>query len=199
MDKPIVAAFDFDGTITTKDALVPFLEYVYGRGITWSKLLSLTPQFLGFCLGMVSRQDTKEAVLTKFFQHCPVDKILSDGLRFAQSKEMKHLLKPDMLEKIEWHRSQKHRLVLVSAGVPVHIVPWGTLHHFDHIICSRLAVDSEQRLTGKLTGKNCWGPEKVRRLEEVLGPRDKYILYAYGDSHGDKELLEYADHPVKVR
>ena len=44
-------------------------------------------------------------------------------------------------------------------------------------------------------GKNCWGTEKVRRLQELVGSKEGYVLYAYGDTRGDRELLEYADHP----
>jgi phosphoserine phosphatase len=40
---------------------------------------------------------------------------------------------------------------------------------------------------------NCFGPEKVARLTKLLGPKNQYTLYAYGDSRGDRELLELAD------
>jgi phosphoserine phosphatase len=49
------------------------------------------------------------------------------------------------------------------------------------------------RLTGRFLTKNCYGQEKVRRVTQVLPKRDNYILVAYGDSRGDKELLDYAD------
>ena len=40
---------------------------------------------------------------------------------------------------------------------------------------------------------NCYGPEKVRRIREVFPDRDNYHLTAFGDSRGDKEMLDYAD------
>jgi phosphatidylglycerophosphatase C len=47
-------------------------------------------------------------------------------------------------------------------------------------------------LTGRLEGRNCRGPEKVRRLKEAFG--DSFALSAaYGDTDGDKEMLEAAD------
>ena len=66
---------------------------------------------------------------------------------------------------------------------------------FDEIITSECQFDDRRILTGKLRGLNCWGPEKVRRLNEKMGPRDQYTLYAYGDSQGDRELLAFADFP----
>jgi phosphatidylglycerophosphatase C len=61
--------------------------------------------------------------------------------------------------------------------------------------------------TGALVGDNCRGPEKLRRLDEWLaewlpgrdgieGGRRGVVLWAYGDSVGDRELLGAADHPV---
>ncbi|MCB1149091.1 MAG: HAD-IB family hydrolase, partial [Chlamydiia bacterium] len=56
-------------------------------------------------------------------------------------------------------------------------------------------TDSKGVLTGKLLGANCRGPEKVRRILETFGPKESYLLYAYGDSAGDREMLALADHP----
>ncbi|MCB0845701.1 MAG: haloacid dehalogenase-like hydrolase, partial [Bacteroidetes bacterium] len=47
--------------------------------------------------------------------------------------------------------------------------------------------------TGKIDGKNCAGPEKVNRLLEILGNQEIEKSYAYGDTSGDKEMLEWAD------
>ena len=49
------------------------------------------------------------------------------------------------------------------------------------------------RLTGRFATPNCYGPEKVRRIREVFPDRDNYHLTAFGDSRGDKEMLDYAD------
>ena len=55
-------------------------------------------------------------------------------------------------------------------------------------------------LTGRLSGANCRGPEKARRVREWLAGAglDGAELWAYGDSPGDAELLAMADHPVRV-
>jgi phosphatidylglycerophosphatase C len=51
------------------------------------------------------------------------------------------------------------------------------------------------RVTGRLAGANCYGPEKVRRLLALNPERESYTLFAYGDGRGDRELLAAADHP----
>jgi phosphatidylglycerophosphatase C len=70
------------------------------------------------------------------------------------------------------------------------------------VLATRLAVDDDGRCTGALDGANCRGPEKVRRLhawlDESHGGRRGVVVWAYGDSTGDRELLADADHPVRV-
>ena len=65
------------------------------------------------------------------------------------------------------------------------------------MLCSRLEVDGDGRVTGSLVGGNCRGPAKLRRIREHFGA-DGYELWAYGDSAGDAEMLAAADHPVRV-
>ena len=69
-----------------------------------------------------------------------------------------------------------------------------------NVIATRLERDPGGRLTGRLAGLNCRGPEKARRVREWLAGHDLTgaELWAYGDSPGDAELLAAADHPVRV-
>lgn len=39
----------------------------------------------------------------------------------------------------------------------------------------------------------------MRRLLEIEPNRKEYILVAYGDSQGDKELLEFADRGILIK
>ena len=44
-------------------------------------------------------------------------------------------------------------------------------------------------------GENCKGIQKLRKLELQFGKLERKYLEVYGDSVGDKELLEMADIP----
>lgn len=195
MKQRIIAAFDFDGTITTRDSLLPFLIYSTGLKTTYLYLASLIPTFIGFLLHIVSRQQVKERVLTKFFSGLPISWIHGLGDTFSHSKALEQLIKPNALQRIQWHLQQGHECILISANLNVYLDPWAKRMGFSHVISSNLESTPAGLFTGNLQGLNCWGPEKVRRLQDLLGPRNQYILYAYGDSRGDKELLAFADHP----
>jgi HAD superfamily hydrolase (TIGR01490 family) len=97
------------------------------------------------------------------------------------------------MQRFAWHKQQGHRCVIVSASLELYLRPWATAAGFNDVLGSRLEALDDGRTSGKLLGENCFGPEKMRRLETLLGPREGYTLYAYGDSRGDKELLSAAD------
>ncbi len=191
---PVVAAFDFDGTLTYHDTLWPFLVYTHGFWKAATALTWLSPWLVRDAFKGASRQPMKERVLTEFYGGKSEKEMRDLGVEFAKKPLEKHL-RPEAMERFQWHRQQGHLCVLISASVDTYLVPWAQQVGFDKVATSRLEIDANQCITGRLVGKNCWGPEKVRRLQELVGPKEGYLLYAYGDTRGDRELLQYADHP----
>ena len=61
------------------------------------------------------------------------------------------------------------------------------------VLGTKVEVDAAGCLTGRFATPNCYGPEKVRRIEAVWPHREQYDVSAFGDSRGDKEMLAYAD------
>jgi len=98
------------------------------------------------------------------------------------------------MRRLAWHKQQGHRCVVISASLDLYVRPWAIKEGFDDVIATLLDVKGDGCVTGKLSGANCFGIEKVRRLETLLGSREDYSLYAYGDSRGDRELLSFADY-----
>ena len=190
-----IAAFDFDGTITKRDALVSFLIHSFGLSTTLYKGICLVPAFLNYLFNRLTRQQIKETILTAYFKGIPEEHMQQLAQTFSTSKGLQRLLRPEALRRIYWHRSQGHHLFIVSAAIQNYLNPWAKSMGFEDVIASRLEITPQGTITGHLNGLNCWGPEKVRRLKEVLGSKENWILYAYGDSRGDKELLEFADYP----
>lgn len=196
--RPVIALFDFDGTLTTRDSLIPFLCYLYGYRGLFRILLTTFPQLMGFLCRYTSRQDAKEALLTAAFKGCSPLELQPKAEKYAQTS-LEKLVKPHALERLTWHQQQGHRCVIVSASISLYLRFWVAHHGAPDLLCSELALDISGAYTGKLAGNNCWGPEKVKRIEALLGPLEKYTLYAYGDSRGDQEMLEIADYPYHAQ
>ena len=192
-DMPVVAAFDFDGTLTRGDSLRPFLFHAVGIVEAVSKLLTLVPTLAGYGLGMIRNDAAKQRVLTRFFAGTPIAALQDKGVQFAEHR-LPGMMRPEALRRFDWHKKQGHRCIVISASLELYVRPWGIKAGFDDVIATRLETQYDGVITGKLAGENCFGIEKVRRLEALLGPGGRYTLYAYGDSRGDKELLSAADH-----
>ena len=192
-NKLVVAAFDFDGTLTRRDTLLPFLQYLLGDVQVARHALLLLPTLAGYGLGLINNGIAKERVFVQCLAGMELDELQQQGERFA-ARVLPGLLRQEALQRLEWHQQQGHRCVAISASLALYVQPWALRAGFDDVIATHLETREDGRISGKLAGKNCFGIEKVRRLEALLGPRGGYTLYAYGDSLGDKELLSSADY-----
>lgn len=191
MKEKTIAAFDFDGTLTDRDTLFPFLAYINGSYATYLKYLKVAPSLLPYFSKQMTRQQVKERILKENIGNYPEAFVRKKGEEFAE-KRVSLYLKPRGIEKLKWHLSEGHTTVLISANLKFFLHPWGKRMGFHHIISSDCEVKNNL-LTGKLSLNNCWGKEKVLRLQSLLGDKSNYTLYAYGDSRGDHALLSYAD------
>ena len=193
-NKPTVAAFDFDGTLTRRDTLLPFLLSTLGGARVARDALILAPTLAAYALGVTDNGVAKERVFVRCLAGMSMDELRREAERFAMYV-LPGLLRNEALQRLDWHKRQGHRCVVISASLDVYVRPWAERAGFDDVIATHLEVRQDGRISGKLSGANCFGSEKVRRLEDLLGAREGYALYAYGDSRGDKELLACADYP----
>ncbi len=121
--KPVVAAFDFDGTLTRRDTLLPFLRYLLGDAQVVRHALMLSPTLAGYGLGLVSNSIAKERVFVQCLSGMRTDVLQREGERFA-SYVLPGLLRHETLQRLEWHRQQGHRCVVISASLDIYVRPW---------------------------------------------------------------------------
>lgn len=196
--KMVVAAFDFDGTLTYRDTLLPFLIHITGFAPFVSGAAGALPDMVRFLFGRLDNQSAKESLLKQFVGGRCLSQLDYLGREFAE-QNLERMMRPAGISRLRWHQDQGHYCVLVSASLDVYLKHWSKSYGMDGLICSSLEADSRGVATGKLLGNNCRGLEKVRRLQELLGQRPVHEVYAYGDSTGDRELLSFADKPYYRR
>jgi phosphatidylglycerophosphatase C len=198
---PRIAAFDVDGTLTTRDCVVPFLRRVAGTGALLAGLGRRAPALIP-ALVRRDRDRLKALATSVVFTGRPIDDVESAGHEFAEhvaSSWLRH----DVVDQLDEHRRRGDHVVLVSASYSAYLVPLADRLGGAEVISTRLAVDRDGRCTGALDGGNCRGEAKVVRLhrwlDERFGGRASVTLWAYGDSLGDEPMLADADHAVWVR
>jgi phosphatidylglycerophosphatase C len=197
-DGTSVAAFDFDGTLSRRDTFVPFLQKVCGAQRLYRALARSGPALTRMAMGRADRDAVKDALLVRLLAGHPADALAEAGATYAEFLRESSRLRPDTLARARDHLERGHRVVIVSASPTVYLEPLAADLGFDAALATRLEVDAAGRITGRMLGGNCRGPEKVARLEEWLAGEAPH-LYAYGNSSGDRELLARADVGIMVR
>ena len=194
--RPVVAAFDVDGTLTRSDCVRPFLWRAAGLRVPLA--LARHPVAVARALARRDRDGLKEVVCSALrgIDAAGLDRL---GTEFCR-RYISERLRDDTTARLRRHRELGHTVILASASLEPYVTPLGELLGVDDVVCTRLEQDPDGRLTGRLRGANCRGPEKARRVEEWLGQAELEgaELWAYGDSASDDEFLAAADHPVRV-
>lgn len=185
-----VVAFDFDGTLTERDTILPFLRAVAGTGSFFRGLPALVPSLLGHAFGLRCATATKERLFRHYLAGRPLAEVRNAALGFAHH-DLPGMLRLAAVRCLERHRSEGHRCLVVTASPELYVAPWAASRGIE-AIGSRLAIDADGRLTGHHDGPACDGTEKLRRLRATVG-EDVRILHAYGDSRGDGPLLQAAE------
>jgi HAD superfamily hydrolase (TIGR01490 family) len=184
-----LALFDFDGTITSTDSWTPFMRIAVPPLKLAAARALLLPVAVGYRLGAVSASRGREIAANVAFRGEPTGGILERGRDYATTI-LPREVRPEALDRIEWHRSRGDHVVVVSASLDVYLAPGCRAHGLD-FICTVLEQRAG-RFTGRYAEGDCCGREKARRVREKYDLTRYGTVYAYGDSIEDREMLECA-------
>jgi HAD superfamily hydrolase (TIGR01490 family) len=182
--------FDFDGTITTDDSLIKFIRFVIGDAKFVAGMAVLSPMLTAYKLKLIPNYKAQQYMLSYFFKGMSEEKFVKVTNEYSL-KHIDTILRPKAMKKITWHKEQRHKVIIVSASIECWLKPWCDKNNLD-LIATKIEV-KDNIITGKFSTKNCYGIEKANRVQEQYNLNDYDHIYAYGDSRGDKELLELAD------
>lgn len=174
--------YDFDGTIYRGDSTRDFFGYClkeYPK--TWLSLPWTAVCALGFILKIVPKTKFKQNFY-RFLRGVP------DTARAVEAFWDAHM---DGIE--VWYLRQKQPEDLIISASPEFLL---------RSPCKRLGIlppiaSLVDEKTGRYTGVNCHGREKVRRLYEQVG--ECHIKRFYSDSLSDTPLAELADQSFFVK
>lgn len=173
--------YDFDGTIYNGDSTVDF--FLYALKHKPSVLLYVPKQLWGFLLYGTKRID-KTKLKEYFFRFLPA--INTGELAESFWDQNQHKI-------FGWYlKQQKQDDIIISASPKFLLEPICTRLGIRHLIASEVDPD-----TGRFTGENCRGREKVRRLAAEFGVT--HVDSFYSDSHSDLPLAQIADKAFLVK
>lgn len=189
---PPLVAFDFDGTLTVRDSFTAFLRWRTGPARYALGLAKLSPAAVAYLIHR-DRGRIKAAAAREFLAGAPRRELEAEARAFAES-QAPALFRPDALATWEDWRRKGATLVIVSASPALVVRPFAEMLGADELLATELAYGADDRVTGVFSTPNCRGPEKVVRLEARFGPGVR-LAAAYGDTGGDREMLQIADSP----
>ena len=195
-----VAAFDFDGTLTTGGSVFDFLTAVAGRTAVARASAALAPRMAHAALAGGEVADrTKEELFTRVLAGVDAEHLDRVGTAFA-ADHLTGRVRPEVRRRLDWHRGRGDRVVVVSASPDAYIRVAAERLAAHGAIATLLEVDDSGRLTGRYDGGNCRGEEKIRRLRLWMADEglEGAHLWAYGNSRGDLRMLRAADTGVNV-
>lgn len=190
-ERPIqLIAFDFDGTITTKDTFKLFLKYDAGALRYTLNILKLLPIFASYKLRLCSRHDVKAAVIRTFFTGRDAAALQAKADQFAR-EVIPGLIRPSAMAALVSRNHAPYTLYICSASISPYLKTWAKDNGIENVLAVELEINNGQT-TGGIEGYNVWGDNKVRRIADEMGGRPYELLEAYGDTQGDKAMLAAA-------
>ena len=167
--------YDFDKTIYKNDSTADFYFFCLKRH---PKMLKKVPQLIWafglYMLTIYTKTQFKEKMYTFLTCIDDIDKEVGDfwDKRYENIKD--------------YYKTTKHETDVVISASPEFLVKEG---------CKRLGISKViasrvDKKTGKYTGENCWGEEKVKRLMEHIPDAECETFYS--DSLSDTPLAKIA-------
>lgn len=181
------ALFDFDGTITTKDTTVLLLYALL-------KLRPLRfPGLIWFLFRMVVARTTrqKQRYKNKAIGYLLKDlsrKRLSAALKYFKTK-VKPLFRQSVLTSIDQAVRDGCTVLIVTAS-PSFAISY-CVSDLPVIVIGTEFEEKENSYTGRLRSRNCYGHEKVKRINEWAQSNDiaLYVQRAWSDHISDFDML----------
>lgn len=192
-----VAVFDFDGTLSRRDTLIPFVARVAGPVRSASGSVAAGFSGLRGDFDWRDRDALKEHMVERLLTGHDERDLVRRGGAYA-TRLLDKGLRPEVVEQLRRHVAAGHETLFVSASLTYYLEPIARHFHMTHVI----GVEPEAvagTLTGRLVHPNVRAAEKEARLRSWLaapaeGAIDGLEMWAYGNSSGDHELLAMADH-----
>ena len=188
-----IAVFGVDGTLLRGDCLWLVVRSSKGPLGQLLATLDCMPWLIGWQLRLVSTERMKQHTIVAFGLCEAVNRVEASIRTDWLLGELLPHLRPEALQRLRWHQRRGDRVLLCSASPRPLLQPLAEWLGVE-LLCTDLQ-QSDGRWLPLLASPNCKGPEKVRRLEQHLGPLAGLPIEAYSYSKSDRDLLKAATIP----
>ncbi len=197
-----IALYDLDKTITKRPTYMSFLLHAAWRHERWRLLLlpGLLILFAAYLVRAMDRAKLKEAMQSILLGDAvPAGAMEAIAESFARETLSENVY-PQAVARIARDRAEGRRLVLATASYAFYVLPLARRLGFDDVIATLSKRDEDGAILAEIDGENCYGPEKLRRVEAWAAEQDIDLASAdirfYSDSSTDMPVFDIADEKI---
>ncbi len=196
------AIYDMDRTVTRRATYTPFLLHCAVRLEPWRLLFLplVLASMLAYVAKLIDRARLKEInhrLLLGDKRHPNLLKPLVDG--FARKTLAKNV-RAGAREAIASDKAEGRRVVMATASYRLYAKAIADQLGFDDCIGTGSIIGLDSRIHARIDGENCYGPAKLRMVDEWLGKSgfERGHVRFYSDHASDAPVFEWADEAVAV-
>jgi len=193
----VIAFFDMDYTTLDASSGLLYVKYLRQQKRIGRRVLLRIAWWT--LLYKVSAIDVNSAVpkMLSYAEHQSASRLMAESYEWFEHMLKSHIA-PRAVDKIDFHRRQDQRVVLISASTQFAVQPVAEHLHVD-FLCTRL-IDHNDELTGQVVDPPCYGAGKVVWAQRYADEHGAALrdAYCYTDSYSDRPLLDAVGHPVAV-
>lgn len=199
-----VAIFDLDETITRRPTFFRWVLFWVKREAPWR--IPLLPfaalATLAYAFGLIGRAQLKSLSATIAMGSCVERGRVERMAEAFAAAELQGNVRADAVKRIAAERELGARVVLASASFEIYVAAFARALGAADALGTPMVERADGALTPRVAGKNCYGPEKLRRVEawfaaNAMARKDVRVA-AYSDHLSDEPLLAFADEAVAV-
>ncbi|MFR1708013.1 MAG: HAD-IB family hydrolase [Clostridium sp.] len=187
-----LAIFDIDYTLTKKETSIELYKYMLKRD---RKLLRYLPSHiitgLFYAIKVYNAGKTKENFLR--FLSGTSEKELKSIVKSFYKEKVESILYEDGIKAIKDFKAKGYKIYLISASPEFYVNEFYNIKEVDKVIGTKFSMENG-KFSSKISGENCKGEEKVKRLMEEIKKDNIEVdfknSYMFSDSLSDLPLLK---------
>ena len=197
-----LAVYDMDRTVTRTATYTPFLLHCALRRAPWRLLLLpfVIGSMLTYVLKLIDRARLKEINHRLLLGHRRHPKELTPLVDSFAERTIASNVRPGARAAIARDKAEGRRIVMATASYRLYAEAIAYRLGFDDVIGTGSIIGLDERVHAKIDGENCYGPAKLRMVENWLAKSgfERGHVRFYSDHASDAPMFEWSDEPVAV-